>query len=110
MRKIVTRESMIKMLENEALRERVIGRALVALMKRQTEAERESNTTQNHNLRGFMPCDAKHGTISAKTFIKRKALIDFQVEHWMEPTAKGYPRIVKYVRQLNEIANEKVAA
>jgi hypothetical protein len=104
---IVTRESLLALLEREELRTQVIGRALVVLLKRQTEAEQKQNVTTAHNMRGFMPCDARQGSISAKTFIGRKTLLPFQVEHWMEPTAKGYPRIAKYVRQLNEAANER---
>jgi len=107
---IVTRESLQALLEKDELRNKVVGRALVALFKRQTEDERASNITKNVNLRGFMPCDARQGSISAKTFIKRGELLDFQLNHWMEQTSKGYPRICKYVRQLNEIALEKKAA
>lgn len=104
---LVTRASLMQLLANDKIRDKVIGRALVGLLRRQTDAESQTNTTQAHNLRGFMPCDAKQGSISAKTFIKRGELLEFQVKHWMEPTKQGYPRICKYVRQLNEIANEK---
>jgi hypothetical protein len=108
--KIITRESLLALLEREEIRVDVIGRALVVLLKRQTEAEQKQNVTAVHNMRGFMPCDARQGCIGAKTYLGRKTLLDFQVAHWMEPTAKGYPRIAKYVRQLNEAANERKAA
>ena len=71
--------------------------------------ERVASVTKHNNLRGFMPCDARQGTIGAKTFIKRGELLEFQIEHWMEPTSKGYPRICKYARQLNEVSKEKSA-
>jgi hypothetical protein len=53
MRKLVTRESMIALLDNEAIRNQVIGRALVVILKQQTEAGGKSNTTREYNLRGF---------------------------------------------------------
>ncbi len=109
MQKIVTRESMMKLLENDNLRNKAIGRALSALLRRQTQDEASANVTKNLNFRGFMPCDARQGSIAAKTFIKHGELLDFQVEHWMAPTKTGYPRIVKYVRQLNQVANEQAS-
>lgn len=108
MQRLVTRESMMSLLKNDALRNRVIGRALVALLKRQTQDEAVSNVTRNLNYRGFAPADARQGSIAAKTFIKRGELLDFQEEFWMKPSKTGLPRIVKYVRQLNEVANEKL--
>lgn len=107
---LVTRDSLTQLLANESLRIHVIGRALKVLLDRQTEHEAQANVTSVHNLRGFMPCDARQGSIGAKTYIKRGTLLDFQVEHWMEPTKTGYPRIAKYVRQLNEAAQSKKAA
>lgn len=110
MTKLVTRESLLELLAREDLRKQVIGRALVVLLKRQTDAEQKQNTTNTHNLRGFASCDARAGSIAAKTFLGRKTLLDFQVDYWMKPTTKGYPRIAKYVRQLNEAAIERIAA
>lgn len=104
---IVTRSSLIDMLQDDSKRVHVIGRALKVLLQRQTQEEAQSNTTRNLNLRGFMPCDARQGSIAAKTYIKRGTLLDFQVEYWMQPTKQGYPRIAKYVRQLNEAAEER---
>ena len=66
--KIVTRESLQALLDREEIRTQVIGRALVVLLKRQTDAEQKQNVTTVHNMRGFMPCDARQGSISAKTF------------------------------------------
>lgn len=109
MQNLVTRESLMNLLQKDDLRQHVIGRALVVLLSRQTQDEAKDNATKNHNNIGFMPCDARQGSIAAKTYIKRKQLLDFQIEHWMEPTKNGYPRICKYVRQLNEAANQKRA-
>ena len=112
MQTIVTHSSLTKMLfdSNADRRAQIIGRALVALLKRQTQDERTANTTNVHNNRGFMSCDARSGSIGAKYFLKHGTLLDWQVEKWMKPTASGTPRIVKYSKQLNEVANEKLAA
>ena len=108
MKKIVTKESLVKMLnESQEMKIKVIGRALVALMHRQTQDEQTANTTRNHNGIGFTPGDAYGGTITAKYFLKHGTLQEWQVEKWMKPTSTGLPRICKYDRQLNEVANEK---
>lgn len=88
---------------------RIIGRALVALLQRQTEDERTANATNHHNNRGFMGCDARTGSITAKYFLKHGTLMDWQIEKWMKPTSTGTPRIVKYAKQLNEVAVAKAA-
>ena len=106
---IVTRDSLAQLLTREDIRVHVLGRALKVLMDRQTEDERSSNTTNHSNNRGFASCDAKQGTITAKTYIKRGTLLDFQVEFWTKPMKNGYPRICKYHAQLNEAAEQKKA-
>ena len=105
----VTRDSLAALLGREDIRVHVIGRALRVLMDRQTEDERKSNSTHHSNNRGFASCDAKQGTLTAKTYIKRGTLLDFQVEFWMKPGKSGYPRICKYHAQLNEAAEQKKA-
>ena len=85
----------------------MVGRALVQLFARQTQSEKEANDTNEDNSIGFSAADAKKGSIHAKTFIKHKKLLDFQVKHWIAPQCNGYPRIAKYTRQLNDIANQK---
>ena len=105
---LVTKESMIEMLNDPKIRIKCIGRALVALLSRQVEDEKRSAETKLHNGLGFQPADAYSGTLTAKYFLKHKTLLDWQVEKWMKPTGKkGLPRLVKYSRQLNEIALEK---
>ena len=106
---IVTRESIQAMLNNPnpdyvAL---VVGRALVRLFERQTEAEKASNDTNVDNGIGFAGCDARTGTLSAKYFLKHKTLLPWQVARWTKVEASGFPKICKYWRQLNEIALKK---
>jgi hypothetical protein len=90
--------------------DQVIGRALVAIFLRQTRDERSNNSTSHNNNIGFAGCDAKTGSITAKYFIKHKKLLQFQRDCWMTVGRTGYPRLVKYDRQLAEIANEQRVA
>lgn len=110
MPRIITRDSFNKMLETHLKKDQVIGRALVVLFNRQNQDERQNNTTQHLNLRGFTPGDARSGCITAKYFIKHKTLLDWQIERWMKKNDKGIPRIAKYWAQLDEAAREKQAA
>ncbi len=108
MEKIVTRESLSELvLRGGAVSRQAVGRALMHLFHRQTVDEQASNDTRKWNEIGFTPQDARAGSITAKYFIKHRTLLDWQYEKWIEPNAKGIPRIAKYWRQLNEVANEK---
>lgn len=103
----LTKTTMMNLLHDKrpGFRQAVIGRALVRIFKFQTESEKVTNHTQNDNGVGFAGCDARQGSIAAKTFIKRNELMDFQIEYWMKPSSTGFPRICKYVGQLNRIIN-----
>jgi len=105
----VTRYSLQMMLDNadEAKKAQIIGRALVVLFKRQTEHEKQVNTTNVNNNVGFTGADGKSGCISAKSYIKNGTLADWVVAKWMKKGSKGYSRIVKYHAQLNEAAAVK---
>lgn len=85
----------------------IVGRALVALFKRQTETERTLNDTNVNNNRGFTSGDAKSGSITAKYYIKHKKLESWQVQKWLEGNERGEMRLTKYWRQINEAAAEK---
>ena len=103
---IVTRESIQAMLDDDrpeyvAL---VVGRALVRLFERQTEAEKASNDTNVDNGIGFAGCDARAGTLSAKYFLKHKTLQPWQVERWTKIGSTGFAHLCKYHKQLNEVA------
>lgn len=108
MQQLVTKASMIAMLADEQKRQHVIGRALVAIFKCQTEAEKASNTTRDHNEIGFAGPDARQGTLSAKYYLKHKCLLPWQVDLWIKDF-RGSPRITKYWQQLNVAANRKRA-
>lgn len=106
---LVTKESLQQLLNaaDDAKKARIVGRALVSLFQRQTEAEQATNDTKVHNTIGFAACDAKSGSITAKSFMKNGTLLDWQVERWTRRQPDGYARICRYVRQLNEIAEAK---
>jgi hypothetical protein len=109
-RQIVTRDTIRTMLRNPNARyvEVVIGRALVALMQRQTDDEVRANDTRVNNGVGFTGADARSGTITAKTFMRDNKLLDWQIGSWKKIAKSGYPRLAKYHKQLNEIALEKI--
>ena len=109
-KQIVTRDTIATMLRNPNRRyvEAVVGRALVALLQRQTEDEQRSNDTHVHNSIGFSGADARSGSLTAKSFIKNGGLVDWQLDKWTKLAKNGYPRLAKYAKQLNEIALEKI--
>ena len=103
---LVTRDSLQALLERKPVE--TVGRALVAIFKTgQTDAERSSNTTAVDNGIGFSGADARSASITAKYFIKHGTLQDWQVEQWTKVAKNGYPRLCKYVKQLNDIAERK---
>ena len=109
MAKIITRDWMCNYIANRSPKqvEQMVGRALVHLFNRQTEDEKAVNDTREHNNIGFTPADAHTGCITAKVFLKRRALLDWQLERWTKPNVKGIPRIAKYHAQLNQVAEAK---
>ena len=108
---LVTRDSLQALLSRDdpAFVATVVGRALVALMQRQTESERTCNTTNVDNGEGFTGADARSGCITAKTFLKTGTLLDWQIAKWTKPAKNVYARITKYHKQLNEVALAKQA-
>ena len=108
--KLVTRDSLRDMLaqaERNADDNRkavIIGRALIVVFKNQERSEQSSNSTSLHNGVGFAPMDAFGGSLTAKSFIKNKTLLPWQVAKWMKIGKSGYPRICKYHSQLNAAA------
>lgn len=103
---IVTKASLIKMLEDDTKRIVVIGRACVALFERQTDDEQVANVTTESNFRGFSQSDARQGSLTAKYYIRHRTLADWMVEKWMKDW-RGAPRIAKYWKQLDEVAKRK---
>ena len=107
----VTRKSLTELIMREdEVGMHAIGRALVHLFRRQTEAERDMNTTCVENMRGFTGADGRRGALTAKYYIKHKQLLDWQMEIWRRPNKNGVPRLAKYWAQINEEAQKKASA
>lgn len=106
---IVTKDSLQTMLDsdNQTFVMHVVGRALVVLFKNQTESEKSANTVHVDNGVGFTGADGRSGCITAKTYLGRKHLQDWQVEMWTKKNAKGYSRLAKYWSQLDTAAQMK---
>jgi len=107
--KIVTKDSLQQMLDNPNPKyvEAVVGRALSSLLARQTAEEQTHLTTEVHNGIGFTGADARSGSLTAKFWKKNGYLAAWQIERWTKKDDKGYSRLTKYHRQLNEIAVER---
>lgn len=107
MTKLVTKNSLQEMLNNDRLRMHVIGRALVVLFNNQLDDEKQSNDTRHDNGIGFSGADARSGTLTAKYYLKHRRLMDWQIEMWYKKNIKGFSRIAKYHGQLNDAAEVK---
>jgi len=109
---MLTKHSLEQMIgeANADKQARIVGRACVALFKRQTEDEKQSNNATHLNLRGFTKGDARQGSITAKYFIKHGTLQPWQVAMWLKVEKRGNLRITKYWRQLQQTAAEKAQA
>lgn len=94
---------------NDEVGMHAIGRALVHLFNRQTEAEKQINSTVCHNNLGFTGADGRQGALTAKYYLKHRKLLDWQIALWQKPSAKGGTRLGKYYRQIAEEAAKKAA-
>lgn len=108
---IITRDILQQMLDNPNHEkvQHVVGHALVALYKRQTDAEQNSEATIEHNNIGFTGVDGEWGAITAKSYIKNHRLSVKQVAIWLKKGKNNFSRIAKYHAQLNEEAVKKAA-
>jgi hypothetical protein len=107
MEKLVTKESFTALISRrDEVGKKAIGRALVHLMNRQTEVEKQILQTNEHNLVGFTQADARSGVISARYFLRHGTLEKWQVDRWLKKNKNGVPRLAKYWMQINEEANK----
>ncbi len=86
-----------------ATRDRAVGRALLALYRRQTEHEQRTGTTQLLNHRGFSAVHASRGTRDALYF-QQHGWLPIQSLYWWRHQVNGRSRISRYADQLVEIA------
>lgn len=111
---LVSRDSLRDMIHHAMLTDRkklkdIVGRALVVIYKGQTATEQSTLQTVDENGIGFAGCDAESGSKTAQFYMERGTLIDWMVEKWIRNDGRGYPRICKYHRQLNDAAMLKAA-
>lgn len=99
-----TKESIIDLLRTN---DKAIIRALIALNKRQTEDEQNSEQTKYQNGRGFRPCHARMGTSMANFYDSRNYLSPKQIAYWRKTNEAGKMRIEIYAGQLLSIAQSK---
>lgn len=103
----VTKQWLASKLEAKETRAKVIGRALLAIYKNQTLNEQVETITKVNNSIGFCKLDARVGSIGARQYKAHAKLDQWIIDVWMRPAKDGYPRICKYVSQLNDIAEQK---
>lgn len=104
--KLVTKEWMVTKLAKNPVH--VIGRALLAIFNNQEPEEKNAEATLLLNGIGFTAFDAELGTKCARHYAEKGTLEAWMVKVWMQPDAKGFPKIAKYHRQLNDIAVNKL--
>jgi hypothetical protein len=111
-RVLVSKDSLKQMLDaaGPAKLQHIVGRALVVLFNNQTQGERTSNTVAVDNGIGFTGADGRTGCLTAKFYLANKCLNEWQVNAWIRKDKKGYPRICKYHKQINEAAMTKAHA
>jgi hypothetical protein len=102
----LTKQSIIELLKTN---DTAVARALVALHKRQTLDEQQSESTTHLNGRGFRPCHARKGSSMATFYQNRGFLTPKQVGYWRRPMKGGKARIEIYSGQLLEVARAKAA-
>jgi hypothetical protein len=110
MQMIITKESIIALLSrNDNVGMNAVGRALVAVLKNQTNSERQVQATTHQNGEGFTTSDAKRGTGCAEFYLKTGFLTPKQLAYWQDGSRvpSGRPRIHKYHRQLLDAAQQK---
>lgn len=92
-----TKDQIVEMLQTN---DRAVTRAVVAIYKRQTADEQRSETTRVSNNIGFNHADAPYLSWCAKYAINRRS--NLSGKH----LEKSRKRMMKYWKQLLEIANE----
>lgn len=93
-----TKEEIKEMLQRN---DKAVLRALVVIFSLQTDAERSSEETVEHNGVGFNGADAEICSSLAKQIIRRGTLSQKQMEI-------ARKKIMKYARQLTLVSNGEI--
>lgn len=78
---------------------RAVIRGVIAIYKRQTDDEKNSDATKHSNNMGFCANDASIMSLYAKQILEYGGLSDLQLK-------EARRRIIRYTRQLAEIAEQ----
>jgi hypothetical protein len=100
----LTREGIAELLRTN---DKAVCRALVVLYNNQTADEQSSETTNQHNGRGFAGFDAEFGTRLAKFYLRNGYLTAKQIAPWRKINSRGTMKIAMYWKQLIAAAQEK---
>jgi len=87
--------------------DKAVGKALVQLFDRQTTEEQMTDSTRNHNCRGFTPLDAEIFSSFAKRVIGGRPLTTRQLACCRKPFRKSTTKLGKYANQLLEVIEER---
>lgn len=83
-----------------------VQKILLLLLERQTESEQSAETTSESNGVGFAGVDGEYGTSVAKRIKQRGFITDGEYNAWIKES-RGYPKICKYWRQVNDAIEKK---
>ena len=83
-----------------ATNDKAVARAMVVLFDRQTQDEKQAESTTHHNNRGFNHGDAKKGTYMARWVLSGRTLTGHHLD-------RARRMAMRYAGQLAEVANEK---
>lgn len=109
MNRILTKDKLQEMIDEAPpqKQEAIVGRALVALLKRQTSEEQSSHSTIERNGQGFNGVDAEWGTICARKYQHELRMPRKMTQTWLKKNKNGYSRITRYWKQLDEEAQNR---
>lgn len=91
-----TKDSILALIDSN---DKAVGRAVVAIYRRQTQEERNAEATLKHNNVGFNSYDARYLSYVATYYMRHQQLTGKHL-------AKARSKVRKYWKQLLEIAND----
>lgn len=100
-----TPEAIKALLDRNAL---AVERAVLAIFKRQTEDERQAETTKHRNGRGFASCHASRGSYYAKWLLSGRHLTGTHLDKARKMT-KHYAGQLAEVVQTNSPTEREIA-
>lgn len=103
----ITKESLAELVRCNPYK--VIVRILQVVHRNQTETEKSLRACRVVNGVGFSKPDARLGTECIDLIAKYRTLPKTHLSIWLLPDKSGYPRIVKYWKQVEQSRKEKLS-